>query len=126
MTAQLANAANARIRFFFQSAWGYWFQVDDVQTMVPPPPPPPPVVQWSQNFDGTFPPAGWTVVDLISPPIATPVVWKTNVDWARTPNPVPGGTGNSVGCDIDKAGSSKTYDSALVTPVFDVHGELST
>ncbi len=66
LTAQWANNPNARIRFRFVSpGWNWWWQIDDVQTIIPAVPPPPPTVQWTENFASATPPAlpaGWAKV----------------------------------------------------------------
>ncbi len=99
----------------YNGAW-YW-QIDNVRTETIPVMPPPSLYE---AFEGTVPPAGWTQVDATVPPSG--VIWKSNVAWGRTPNPVSGGTGNAAGCDVDKAGSGKTYDCSLITSAFSVDG----
>ena len=63
LSVQWGNNPNARIRFRFVSpGWNWWWQIDDVQTIIPAVPPPPPTVQWTENFDSAAPPAlpaGW-------------------------------------------------------------------
>ena len=54
----------------------------------------------NEQFEGAFPPLGWTVVNNGSNPSN---VWKRNDEWGRANNT--GGTGFSAGADSDIAGS---------------------
>lgn len=65
-----------------------------------------------QGFDGTTAPAGWTVQDLADPG------WGFTDPGNR--GNLTGGTGGFAMVDSDKAGSGKTQDSYLVSPVFDL------
>lgn len=79
------------------------------------PPPPPPVVIWEEDFDGgTFPPAGWTVIDNVG----NGDQWETSSFW--THGNLSGGQGECAAADSDNIGSGFLFDSELITPAFDV------
>ena len=66
----------------------------------------------NENFDGSFPPLGWTVLNNGSVPNN---VWKRNDAWGR-PN-LTGGTGFSSDADSDAAGSgSGPFNTELWSP----------
>ena len=68
----------------------------------------------NENFNGAFPPLGWTVVDNVNPGNS----WKRNDAWGAS-NLVPGGSGFSADADSDSAGSgSGNFDTELRTPTF--------
>ncbi len=67
-------------------------------------------VGFNENFDGIFPPSGWTVVDYAG----TGVVWNTNTFWLD--GNYTGGSGTAAAVDSDEAGSLE-FDTALVSPV---------
>ena len=81
LTAQWGNNPNARIRFRFVSpGWNWWWQIDDVRTIIPAVPPPPPTAQWTENFDTATPPAlptNWAFVRTAGTNTAT--AWATRV-----------------------------------------------
>ncbi|WP_456373468.1 S-layer homology domain-containing protein, partial [Thiolapillus sp.] len=65
----------------------------------------------AEHFDGTFPPAGWTVVD----DAGNGVVW-TNVTGSGESGNFTGGTGDAASVSSDVAGSVE-FDTSLVSPV---------
>ncbi len=75
---------------------------------------------WSvleEHFEGTFPPAGWEVVNN-----GGTCVWQRNDFWA-TPRPnYAGGVGYCADADSDKCGSGSTMDTELRTYVLDLSG----
>jgi hypothetical protein len=111
LTAYAGQTVIFRWRFVTGSTTAWFWQIDNVRTETIPVMPPPVL---AEAFEGTVPPTDWTQTAVNT------VIWKTNVAWGRTPNPVSGGTGNSAGCDVDKAGSGLTYDCSLITKAFDV------
>jgi len=74
----------------------------------------------SEDFEGDFPPAGWTVTN-----IGGDCDWTDN-DTVGRPN-FAGGNGLSAAADSDACGQETAMDSALVSPTFSVSGttELS-
>ncbi|NUT22468.1 MAG: S8 family serine peptidase [Hamadaea sp.] len=70
----------------------------------------------SESFDTTSTPANWTVVNHQG----TNPVWAFD-DPGKRGN-LTGGTGGFAIMDSDKAGSGKTEDTSLVTPVLDLSG----
>lgn len=70
-----------------------------------------------EDFEGTFPPDGWTVTDASSP--ACP--WMSTDDY-----PMPGwdgiGSERGAGVDSDSCGSGVSVDTSLITPSFDLTG----
>lgn len=69
----------------------------------------------SEDFEGSFPPAGWTVIT------DTGAGWNTNVFWGKA-NITPG-SGQAAGADADAFGAG--VDTTLYTPVFDLTGYTS-
>ncbi|UCG33653.1 MAG: choice-of-anchor J domain-containing protein, partial [Phycisphaerales bacterium] len=72
----------------------------------------------SEEFEGSFPPAGWTVVDNAG----SGVIWQSNADlgignWT-------GCTGNSAVASSDEFGSAP-YDTWLISPVLDLSGGIN-
>ena len=73
----------------------------------------PGAVQYSEDFEGGTPPAGWAVID----DAGAGQIWMSNADWGD-PNKT-NGTGLSAALNSDTFGSGFPLDSSLVTPVFD-------
>ncbi len=104
--------ASFQIRFHFTSdssvTYPGWY-VDDVGVAVMDiPPPPPPIL--SENFEGSFPPAGWSVIDNIE----SGNVWQRNDYFGATNNT--GGTGYCADADSDATCYSGAWDTTLVSP----------
>ncbi len=68
-----------------------------------------------EDFEGSFPPAGWDVIDN-----GGNCVWQRNDEWPR-PN-YAGGDGFSAAADSDACGSGTTMNTELHTPVIDLSG----
>ncbi len=67
---------------------------------------------FSQDFNGSFPPAGWRVTNAVG---GSRVVWKSNRDWSD--GNYTGGTGMAATVDSNRAGvGSGAYDTALISP----------
>jgi len=80
------------------------------------PPGSPPVTILQENFDGAFPPTGWTVTQTSANPNYK---WKNNTEWGRT---LPTGwSGKCADADSDLAGNG-VMDTSLVTPSFSLAG----
>ncbi len=62
-----------------------------------------------EQFEGTFPPAGWTVVDNLG----NGMVWKRNDEWGA-PNRTPGADGFSAAAEA--YGSGQAWDTELWSP----------
>ncbi|MBC7080759.1 MAG: choice-of-anchor J domain-containing protein [Thermoplasmatales archaeon] len=73
----------------------------------------------NEKFEGTFPPAGWTVKENADPGGR----WKRNDEWGR-PN-YAGGDGYCADADSDKFGSGKTMDTELWSPPINLAGYTS-
>ena len=71
-----------------------------------------------EQFEGIFPPAGWTVIDN-----GGDCVWQRNDDWPR--DNLAGGDGFSAAADSDRCGPGTTMDTELRTPAFDLIGATS-
>jgi PKD repeat protein len=72
----------------------------------------------SENFEGIFPPANWTVIDNIG----GSCVWTRN-DAFATPRPnYAGGQGFTADADSDRCGSGTTMDTELRTMLLDLSG----
>lgn len=71
---------------------------------------------FSEDFEGSFPPDGWDVVNDGDCP------WETTDDF-----PMPGWTGDfrAAAADSDDCGSGSTSDTSLVTPSFSLDGASS-
>lgn len=72
-----------------------------------------------ETFDTTNTPAGWSIVNHN----AGPATWAFNDPGNR--GNLTGGSGGFAIMDSDKAGSGKTEDTSLVTPVLDLSGTSS-
>jgi hypothetical protein len=72
----------------------------------------------SEEFEGAFPPAGWTVVDNDG----SGLVWNTNTYWG-VPNWT-GCTGQSAVASSDEFGTA-SYDTWMITPVLDMSGGMN-
>jgi hypothetical protein len=68
-----------------------------------------------ENFEGSFPPDGWTVIDN-----GGDCVWQRNDEVTR-PN-YAGGDGFAAAADSDRCGSGSTMDTELHMPAFDLIG----
>jgi len=67
----------------------------------------------NEQFEGDFPPAGWTVKNNTS---SAGNIWKRNDQWGRAN--MTGGTGYSAAADSDMAGSgSGAFDTELLSPL---------
>jgi hypothetical protein len=71
----------------------------------------------SENFEGTFPPTGWTVVIH-----QQTLNWRRNDQWPTARPNYAGGVGYCADADADAAGSGGPWpmDTSLVTPVIDL------
>ncbi|MFL5959722.1 MAG: carboxypeptidase regulatory-like domain-containing protein [Gaiellaceae bacterium] len=69
---------------------------------------------FSQDFEGSFPPAGWTVTDAIG----EGHVWQQDDPEGQANNT--GGTGHFADINSDFYGPSDTQDTSLVTPTIDL------
>jgi subtilisin family serine protease len=67
----------------------------------------------SEDFEGSFPPDDWTVVDN-----GGDCVWQRNDDWPRAN--YAGGDGFSAAADSDHCGNGTTMNTELQTPVIDL------
>jgi uncharacterized repeat protein (TIGR01451 family) len=70
-----------------------------------------------QDFEGTFPPAGWTVVNN-----GGTCVWQRNDQWGTARPNTTGGTGFCADADSDECGSGTTMNTELRTSVFSLFG----
>ncbi len=68
----------------------------------------------SEDFEGTFPPAGWVVTHNIT----TTCDWESTATAGRTNNT--GGSGEAAIADSDGCGSGTEMDTLLISPVFDL------
>ncbi len=66
-----------------------------------------------EDFEGSFPPAGWTVVDN-----GGDCTWESTATTGRTNST--GGTGDAADADSDHCGSGSTMDTDLLSPAVDV------
>jgi hypothetical protein len=109
-----AGMTGLQVRFhYYQANYDWYWQVDNVEVLLPPPPPPPPIEVWSEDFEsGVWPPAGWTVIDNLGNG-----AWDSLAFWNQTN--YTGGTGECECIDSDEAGSVDV-DTELITPAFDV------
>ncbi|MBC7129210.1 MAG: choice-of-anchor J domain-containing protein [Thermoplasmatales archaeon] len=73
-----------------------------------------------EKFEGTFPPAGWTVKENAD----AGGRWKRNDEWSNRPN-YAGGDGYCADADSDRFGSGKTMDTELWTPPISLAGYKS-
>jgi hypothetical protein len=71
----------------------------------------------SEDFEGTFPPAGWTLTDT-----GTPACPWFQTDGASMAAFVSGGTGQGAAIDADACGSGGTYNASLVSAPIDLTG----
>ena len=95
-------------------SWAWWWQIDNVETYELPPPPPPPYM--TEEFEGTFPPAGWTSVDNI----ASGMVWNRN-DLIPSSNRT-GNNGFDAGADSDATCGVAPWDTTLFSGPVDLTG----
>jgi hypothetical protein len=81
---------------------------------------------WSQNFNGggTFPPAGWSVDDLLGAGVSIAMGWDYNyniLDGADPRGNFSSGDGGAAHIDTDaRVAGSGAYNKALVSPTFTV------
>lgn len=68
-----------------------------------------------ENFEGTFPPADWDVVNE-----GGDCVWQRNDYWAAARPNYAGGDGFAADADSDKCGSGTTMNTSLLTPPLDL------
>jgi subtilisin family serine protease len=73
------------------------------------------VASLSEDFEGTFPPAGWEVINN-----GGACVWQRNDAWPR--DNYAGGDGFSAAADSDLCGQGTTMNSELHTPVLNLSG----
>lgn len=91
------------------------------------PPPPPPrcragyqeVTVYTQDFEGSFPPAGWTAQNTTTGCAGIPG-W-TNTDPSARTN-LTGGTGLFAIADSDQCGNGVSMNASMMSPVFDLTG----
>ena len=79
---------------------------------------PPPALYLEEDFEGTFPPTGWTVINN-----AVACAWDRNDLVGTSPRTnYAGGDGYCADADADKCGSGATYpmDTELLTPSMDL------
>jgi uncharacterized repeat protein (TIGR01451 family) len=89
--------------------------VVDTRWTNPVPPPPPPTPIFYEDFEGAFPPSGWTVVNN-----GGDCVWQSTATTGR-PN-FTGGAGDAADADADWCGPGTTMDTELRTPPIDLSG----
>jgi uncharacterized repeat protein (TIGR01451 family) len=89
--------------------------VVDTRWTNPVPPPPPPTPIFYEDFEGAFPPSGWTVVNN-----GGDCVWQSTATTGR-PN-FTGGAGRAADADSDWCGWDTTMDTELRTPPIDLSG----
>ncbi|THD13406.1 hypothetical protein B1808_08485 [Pseudofulvimonas gallinarii] len=71
----------------------------------------------SEDFEGTFPPAGWTLTDT-----GTPACPWFQTNGTSMSGFVPGSTGQGAAIDADACGSGGTYNASLVSAPIDLTG----
>jgi len=109
-----AGSTNCQLRFHYADlgVWAWYWHVDDVEVLQGTPPPP---ALWTEDFDGgTFPPAGWTVIDNAG----NGNVWQTSSYF--THGNLTSGSGEAAAVDDDAFGSGQACDTELITPSFDL------
>jgi subtilisin family serine protease len=89
--------------------------VVDTRWTNPAPSPPPPTPIFYEDFEGAFPPSGWTVVNN-----GGDCVWQSTATTGR-PN-FTGGAGDAADADSDRCGPGTTMDTELRTPPIDLSG----
>jgi len=110
------GATGVRLRFHYDDGglWAWFWHIDELVAIEGDPPP---VPIWEEGFDGgTFPPAGWTVVDNVG----NGNVWNTSAYWISANYTERSGV--SAAIDDDFLGAGQRTDTELITPSFSVPG----